>query len=331
VTTDPGHVVELAGGVGGGKLARGLQGVVGSRLTVVVNTGDDLERHGLTIWPDHDTVLYALAGRDDRERGWGLRDETWTASEQLASLGEDTWFRLGDRDLATHLIRTERLGEGARPTEVANQLRAAFGVAATILPMSDDPVRTEVRTDEGWLEFQEYFVRRRHEPTVHELRFRYIDTARPTPEVLAALSHARTIIVGPSNPLVSIGPILALPGIVEVLQAVRAGGTPVVAVSPIVAGRALKGPADRMLASLGGTSSAVGVARHYADHIDGLVVDSADAELAAAAAAAGPRIHVTDTIMGDDGSRVRLAAEVLAFAEHLRGRRPGGVRLPSEG
>jgi LPPG:FO 2-phospho-L-lactate transferase len=322
VTAEPGQVVELAGGVGGGKLAHGLQAILGSRLIVIVNTGDDLERHGLAIWPDHDSVLYALAGRDDRERGWGLRDETWTAIDQLEALGEDAWFRLGDRDLATHLIRTERLGRGDRPTAVAAHLRAAYGVAATILPMSDDPVRTEVRTDEGWLEFQEYFVRRRHEPTVHELRLRYVDAARPTPEVLAAMTHARTIVVGPSNPLVSIGPILALPGFVEMLDAVRGAGTPVVAVSPIVAGRALRGPADRMLASLGGDASAVGVARRYADHIDGIVIDAADASLARAVAAEGPRVHVTDTIMVDDAARLRLAAEVLAFAERLRGRLP---------
>jgi LPPG:FO 2-phospho-L-lactate transferase len=322
VATTQGPLVELAGGVGGGKLASGLQALIGPRLTVVVNTGDDLERHGLTIWPDHDSVLYALAGRDDRQRGWGLRDETWTTIDQLAALGEDAWFRLGDRDLATHLLRTERLGSGLRPTEVAAHLRLAFGVQATILPMSDDPVRTEVRTDDGWLEFQEYFVRRRHEPTVHEVRFRYADSARPTAEVLAAITAARTVVIGPSNPVVSIGPILALPGLAEMLAAVRAAGTPVVAVSPIVAGRALRGPADRMLASLGGDSSAVGIARHYAAHVDGLVIDTADASLASATGAEGPRVHVTDTIMVDDLARLRLAAETVAFAERLRGRLP---------
>src|SRR6185437_1391802 len=158
-----GRVVVLAGGVGGAKLGAGLQALVGAQLSVVVNTGDDLERHGLAIWPDNDTVLYTLAGLDDRERGWGLRDETWSASAQLERLGEATWFRLGDRDLATHIVRTARLRTGARSTTVARELGHALGVAATILPMTDQPVRTQVRTDDGWLEFQEYFVRRRHE------------------------------------------------------------------------------------------------------------------------------------------------------------------------
>ena len=171
------RVVELAGGVGGAKLADGLQAVVGADLTVVVNTGDDLERHGLQIWPDHDTVAYTLAGLDDEERGWGLADESWTVIDTLAARGEDAWFRLGDRDLATHLVRTERLGRGERPTDVARALGASLGVPATILPMTDDEVRTEIRTPDGWLEFQEYFVHRRQAPEVLEVRFRGIEAA----------------------------------------------------------------------------------------------------------------------------------------------------------
>jgi LPPG:FO 2-phospho-L-lactate transferase len=308
------EVALLAGGVGGAKLAHGLQAVIGSELSVIVNTGDDLERHGLEIWPDHDTVMYTLAGLDDRERGWGLSDETWTVSEQLDRLGEDAWFRLGDRDLATHLVRTQRLRSGARPTEVARHLQRALGLRSTVLPMTDDPVRTEVRTDDGWLEFQEYFVHRRQEPDVHEVRFRGIDDARPTADVEEAIGSADAIVIAPSNPIVSIGPILALPGIRELLGAARRGGARIVAVSGIVGGRALKGPADRMLASLGMESSALGVARIYADLADGFVMDSVDAQREPEIAALGLETLVVDTIMVDDAARARLARDVLAFA-----------------
>jgi LPPG:FO 2-phospho-L-lactate transferase len=311
----PVRVVELAGGVGGAKLAQGLQAHLGHRLTVVVNTGDDLERHGLSIWPDHDTVMYTLAGLDDRERGWGIRDETWTAMDQLGRLGEETWFRLGDRDMATHIVRTARLAAGQRPTDVARHLQVALGVAATILPMSDAPVRTEVRTDDGWLDFQTYFVGRQQQPTVHEVRFGGATEAAPTPEVLASFDALRpaidAIVVAPSNPIVSIGPLLALDGLRSAIAAARARGVPVIAVSGIVGGRALKGPADRMLVSLGHESSALGVARLYADWIDTFVIDTVDADLAQAIESLGLRVVATDTIMTDDAARSRLASEVL--------------------
>jgi LPPG:FO 2-phospho-L-lactate transferase len=308
------RVVELAGGVGGAKLAQGLQATLGDRLTVVVNTGDDVERHGLSIWPDHDTVMYTLAGLDDRERGWGIRDETWTALDQLGRLGEETWFRLGDRDLATHVVRTARLRDGERPTDVARHLPRALGVAATILPMTDEPVRTEVRTEDGWLDFQTYFVGRQQAPTVHEVRFRGVADASPTADVIAALAALGpddAIVVAPSNPIVSIGPLLALDGLRSALAATRARGVPVVAVSGIVGGRALKGPADRMLVSLGHESSAVGVARLYADLIDTFVIDDVDADHAPAIEALGVRVVVADTIMSDDAARARVAAAVL--------------------
>ena len=311
------RVVALAGGVGGAKLAHGLQAQVGDRLTVVVNTADDLERHGLAIWPDHDTVMYTLAGLDDRERGWGLRDETWTVIDELGRLGEETWFRLGDRDLATHIVRTARLRAGDRPTDVALALQRANGVRATVLPMTDDEVRTKVRTDGGWLDFQDYFVRRRQEPTVHEVRFDGVEAAEPTPEVRGAfgdLEPGDVIAVAPSNPIVSVGPILAVGGMAEVLASARARGVPVVAVSGIVGGRALKGPADRMLASLGHEASALGVARLYRDWIDAFVLDTIDAALAPAVEALGVRVVVTDTVMRDDASRARLAGEMLAAA-----------------
>ena len=306
-----GSVVELAGGVGGSKLAHGLQQRLGDGLTVVVNTADDLERHGLAIWPDHDTVLYALAGLDDRERGWGVRDETWRVIEQLGALGADTWFRLGDRDIATHLRRTELLRAGARPTEVARRLQAALGVAARILPMTDDPVRTEVRSETVWMEFQEYFVHRHQEPEVHEVRYVGAEDARATWEVTTALSAARAILVGPSNPIVSIAPILAVGGIREAIDTARGRGTPVVAVSGIIGGRALRGPADRMLTSLGHESSALGVARLYREWVDVFVLDEADRDLAGDVESLGLRTVVTDTVMTDDLARARLAGEML--------------------
>jgi LPPG:FO 2-phospho-L-lactate transferase len=308
-------IVLLAGGVGGAKLAHGLAAHLGERLTVVVNTADDLERHGLAIWPDHDTVMYSLAGLDDRERGWGLRDETWNVMEQLRRLGQDAWFALGDRDIATHLVRTELLRDGTRPTEAARRLQRALGLAPRILPMSDDPVRTLVRTDDdAWLEFQEYFVHRHQEPTVHEVAFEGSADARPTWEVTTALRSATAILVAPSNPIVSIGPIRALAGIAEAIAEARARATPVVAVSGIVGGRALKGPADRMLESLGHESSALGVARIYAGWVDTFVIDRVDERLAPEIEALGLRVVVTDTIMSDDQSRARLAAEMLAAA-----------------
>jgi LPPG:FO 2-phospho-L-lactate transferase len=307
-------VVELAGGVGGAKLAEGLAAHLGPDLTVVVNTGDDLELHGLAIWPDHDTVAYTLAGLDDEVRGWGLRDETWTVMDGLVVLGDDPWFRLGDRDLATHLWRTDRLRAGKRPTDVALELRERLGFAATVLPMADEPVRTEVLTADGWLEFQEYFVHRHQEPEVREVRFRGIEAARPTDEVLAAIGAADIVVIAPSNPIVSVGPILAVPGVTEALAAARDRGVPVIAVSGIIGGKALKGPADRMLASLGHESSALGVARLYTGMATAFVVDATDADSASSIADLGLTPIVADTIMTDDAARARVAAEVLRAA-----------------
>ena len=306
------RVVELAGGVGGAKLAHGLQAHLGERLTVVVNTGDDLERHGLLICPDHDTVMYTLAGIDNRDWGWGIAGETFAASEMLARYGEETWFRLGDRDLATHIVRTRRLREGVRLTSVALELQRALGVRARILPMTDEPVRTRVRTDEGWLEFQAWFVGRRQEPEVHEVRFDGIDEARLTPEVLAALAEADAIIVAPSNPFVSVAPILAVPGMREAIDAARGRGVPVAAISGIVGGRAIKGPADRMFATLASEApSALAVARGYAGLVDAFVLDTVDAALEPAIRDLGFETVVTDTLIVDDEVRARLAGQVL--------------------
>jgi LPPG:FO 2-phospho-L-lactate transferase len=287
---------------------------VGDRLTVVVNTADDTERHGLLVGADHDTVMYTLAGLENPELGWGLAGDSWAVMTALERYGEEGWFRLGDRDLATHIVRTERLRRGDRLTVVCRDLQEHLGVVATILPMADEPVRTQVRVDDGWLDFQDYFVRLRQQPEVREVRFAGIDAAAPTPEVRAAIAATEIIVIAPSNPIVSVEPILAVPGMREVLSEARDRGARIVAVSGIVGGRALKGPADRMLASLGREPSALGVARGYAGLIDTFVMDDVDASLAADVEALGIHAVVTDTIMTDDSSRARLAAAVLAAA-----------------
>ena len=307
-------IVLLAGGVGGARLAHGLQSHLGSRLVVLVNTADDVERHGLAVSPDHDTVLYTLAGIDNREWGWGIAGDTFAAAEMLERYGEETWFRLGDRDLGTHLVRTARLRSGDRATGISRELQRALGIPAVILPMTDAQVRTEVLIDEGWLEFQDYFVRRRQEPEVRAIRFRGIEDASATPEVEAALESAEAIVIAPSNPFVSVGPILAVTGIEAGLQTARSRGVRVVAVSGIIGGKALKGPADRMLVSLGHEASALGVARQYTGIADVFVLDRLDAELEAPIRELGMRTLVTDTIMADDDARARLAGEVLAAA-----------------
>ena len=322
------NVVVLAGGYGGAKLTHGLALVAAGGgwsgqpigLSAVVNTGDDLELHGLLVCPDLDTVLYTLAGLANEVTGWGVRDETWSSSEMLARLGAPTWFRLGDRDLATNLLRTGRRRAGERLTDIEADLAAQLGVTTRLLPMTEARVRTELLTDAGWLEFQDYFVRRGHADTVHEIRFTGIESARPSGEVIEAIGGADRLVFAPSNPFVSIGTILALPGMTEALSAARA---PIVAVSPIIGGAAVRGPADRMFVSLGGEASALGVARHYAQRypglLDGLVIDEVDAEQADAIRGLGLACRVAPTLMLSDGDRRRLALEVLAFADDLAG------------
>ena len=306
------RVVALAGGVGGARLAHGLQlAVAPGDLTVVVNTGDDAEFHGLLVCPDHDTVLYTLAGLADRERGWGRAGETWAAAGQLARLGEPTWFQLGDRDLALHVHRTRRLREGVRPTTIALDVAARLDVATRILPMADEPVRTRVRTADGWLAFQDWFVRLRADPPVLEVAFDGVERARVTPEAEAAFARADAIVICPSNPLVSIAPILAVPGIRDALGAARGRGVRVAAVSPIVGGKALRGPADRMLAALGEEVSALGVARRYVGLVDAFVIDEADASLAPAIESLGLDAIVAPSVMSDDASREALGRVVL--------------------
>jgi LPPG:FO 2-phospho-L-lactate transferase len=288
------------------------------RLTVIVNTGDDLELHGLHVSPDLDTVMYTLSGLANDETGWGVRDETWSAAWMLGRYGEPTWFRLGDRDLATHIVRTRRLGEGAPLTEVTAEMARALEIPASLLPMTDDRVRTRVRTSDGWLEFQEYFVHRHHEDEVLDLHFDGVAEAQPTAAVLAAIAAADVVVVAPSNPFLSVAPILSVPGI---LDALHASDAPVIAVSPIVGGAAIRGPAAQIMASLGGDPSSAGIARHYAAAwpglLDVLVLDDADAADVDQVAAEGIRAHVTATLIEAQRERRRLAQEILELAGAL--------------
>jgi LPPG:FO 2-phospho-L-lactate transferase len=310
------RVTVLCGGYGGAKMAHGFALLDESvELSAIVNTADDLELHGLYVSPDLDTVMYTLAGLANTQTGWGVRDETWSASTMLEGYGAETWFRLGDRDLATHIRRTELLRAGQRLTDVTAQLSAALGIRARLLPMTDDPVRTHVRTPAGWLSFQDYFVRRGHRDDVLEIDFEGIDGAPPTAEVEQAIDAAELIVIAPSNPFVSVGPILALAGLAERL---RASAAPVIAVSPIVAGAALRGPARDMLQSLGAVPTAAGLARHYAGRyprlIDIFVVDTADEAEAPQVADAGLLPSVLGIVMSDEDDRRRLAGELLRLS-----------------
>jgi LPPG:FO 2-phospho-L-lactate transferase len=302
-------IVAIAGGVGAARFLRGLSGVVDpSDIFAVVNTGDDAVVNGLHVSPDLDTVTYTLAGVVDEARGWGLRDESWEAMAALERLGGETWFRLGDRDIATHLYRTNRLSRGASLSEVAAELASSWGLEQRIVPMSDDPVRTMLTLRDGSeIGFQDYFVRRRHAVEVRSVRFDGAERARSAPGVLGAIASGEVVVVCPSNPVVSIAPVLSVPG---VHQALRAARDRTVAVSPIVAGAALKGPADRLLAELGHEVSVVGVARLYADLASALVVDTSDAPLAPAVEREGVRCVVTDTVM----STPEVAAELARTA-----------------
>lgn len=298
----------IAGGVGAARMLRGLAAVVPpASITAVVNTGDDFTLHGLRICPDLDTVTYTLAGLNNEALGWGLEGETWTVMEELGRLGGEDWFRLGDRDLATHLYRT---GRQAPLSVVTHELAAARGVEVRLLPMTDDVVETRVTLATGEeIGFQDYFVARRHAVEVASVRFAGIESAAPGPGVLAALADAERIVICPSNPIVSVGPVLAVAGVRDALAARR---DDVVAVSPIIAGAALKGPADRLLRELGHDASVVGVARLYAEVAGALVVDTADADLAGAVEAEGLRCVVAPTIMSSLDDAAALAKVVLS-------------------
>ena len=303
-------ITALAGGVGAARLLRGMVEVVPpSAITAIVNTGDDTDLHGLHISPDLDTVMYTLADAINPETGWGLAGETWRVMESLRALGGLTWFNLGDQDLATHLYRTQRLGEGARLGAVTAELARAFGVGVSLVPVTDDPLRTRVQLADGpEVGFQEYFVRLQHQVPVSGVRFDGADRAVPGPGVVEALDGGDPIVVCPSNPVVSIGPLLAVPGVLDRLRLRR---DRVVGVSPIVAGAAVKGPADRLLVEMGFEASVVGVAKWYASWMHTLVVDEADALLAAAVEAEGVRCIVAPTIMSTVERSAALARTVL--------------------
>jgi LPPG:FO 2-phospho-L-lactate transferase len=295
-------VVLLAGGTGGAKLARGLLDVVGEELTVIANTGDDIEIYGTHVSPDPDLVTFWLADLID-ERGWGLAGDTFHVMDGLRELGDDVWFNLGDRDLAFCVRRARRLREGARLTEAIDEQRRALGLAARVLPMCDEPVRTQVRNDAGWHGFQEFMIRERAAGPVLDVRFDGVERARLTPEVAGAIAEARAVIIGPSNPVISIGPILAVPGLRDALAA-----TTVVAVSPLVRGAVLKGPTDAFLAWAGHPLTSEGIAAHYEGVIDGLVADDRADSI--------PTLF-TDVEMTDPAARRRVAEETLGFATAL--------------
>ena len=311
-------IVALSGGVGGAKLALGLSRVLRpEQLLVVCNTGDDFEHLGLCISPDLDTVMYTLAGLANPEVGWGRRDETWSFMETMAEIGGETWFRLGDRDVAVHVERTRRLRRGESLSSVTTYLCAKLGVAPRVLPMSDDPVRTRVRTDDGWLDFQDYFVRLHCAPVTRELAFHGADIARAQSEFIGALHDRRlqAVVICPSNPFISIEPILALPGVRDALVACKA---PVIAVSPIIAGRAIKGPTAKMMTELGMDPSAGVVADRYSDFLDGYVIDHADmAEVVSIDA----KVTLAQTLMTTLEDRDALARTVLDAAAVLRRRK----------
>jgi LPPG:FO 2-phospho-L-lactate transferase len=305
-------ITALAGGVGASKLLLGLYDVMPdpSLLTVIVNTGDDIVMHGLKISPDLDIVTYTLAGLIDPKKGWGFRDETFHLLQRLAVFGRSNWFNLGDRDLATHIHRTAMLAEGKTLTDATDSIRKALGVKSRILPMANEPVPTIIDSSEGPLHFQEYLVKRRAEPTVRAIRFDQVEKAHPAPGVLESIRDAARILICPSNPLISIGPILAVRGIREALRTRRKD---VVAVCPIVAGKSLKGPSDKMLAQQGHDSSAAGVAKLYADFTGTFVIDPADESQESAIESLGLKVFVTPTVMQTLAQKRKLARALLSL------------------
>lgn len=309
-----GHVLALCGGVGGAKLADGLAAALpAERLTIIVNTGDDFEHVGLAISPDIDTVVYTLSGLADTVRGWGVADESWEAMAQLGRLGEPQWFQLGDRDLAMHIARTRRLREGETLSQVTASLAAKLGIGPAIVPMSDDPVRTMVETEDGVLDFQRYFVAEQCRPVARAIGFAGAREAKPSPGFAAALARddLAAIVICPSNPYLSIDPLLSLPGVRDRLARLA---VPRVAVSPIVAGQAIKGPTAKLMAELGASVDVVGIARHYQGLVDVLMIDEADRDAASAVEALGLRALAAPTIMTSPADRVALAKATLAVA-----------------
>ncbi len=305
------RVALLCGGVGGAKLARGFHMLwPEADLAVIVNTGDDFEHLGLTICPDLDTVLYTLTGQANRAQGWGREDESWTFMRVLRSLGGEDWFSLGDGDLALHVIRTQRLREGERLSGIVAEISAAWQLRSTVIPMSDDPVRTMVRTEDGVLPFQRYFVEQRCQPRTRSISFEGAGTARPAPGVVPAIEAADVVVIAPSNPYLSIDPIFSVPGISDAIKRTPA---PVIAVSPLVSGKAVKGPTDKLMSELGFEVSNETVARHYQGMIDGLVIHEGDPVPDFA-----PAVQSANTLMLADADRMQVARDVLRFSDRIK-------------
>ena len=296
-------ITALSGGVGGARMLRGLAVIDEIELTAVVNIGDDDRVYGLALSPDLDTVTYTLAGRHSETRGWGRADETWHVMEELSEFPIDSSFRLGDRDLALNLFRTTRLAEGAPLSQVTAEIAKTFGITCSIRPVSDDMIRTKILVGGEWLDFQDYFVRRRHAVPVSDIRFAYIEDARPAPRVIDALSNCDAIVLGPSNPILSIWPILAVPGVRDAML-----GTRVMAVSPLIGGTAVKGPLTDLLPRFGYSTDTHGIVASYGDLLTDIVVHDGDDP-----GTIGPRVHVTDTRIGERASAARLAAEMLTW------------------
>lgn len=312
------HFVALCGGVGGAKLAFGLSRVLPPEaLTILVNTGDDFEHLGLSISPDIDTVVYTLADLADRDRGWGMRGESWNFMAALGAMGGETWFQLGDRDLAMHVERTRRLRAGETLSQVTRALAQALGIDHPVVPMTDDAVRTLVTTDQGELAFQRYFVEQQCRPAVRGIRFAGASEATPAPQASAALSREDLagVVICPSNPYLSIDPLLALPGMRTLLERV---GAPVIAVSPLVGGKAIKGPTAKLMGELGLVPDVEAIGRHYRDLIGGMVIDNADEDAAPLLEATGLDVLVTQTVMKSDADRVALARASIALLERMR-------------
>lgn len=315
MTTLRAHVVLLVGGVGGAKLAVGLANVLPpGALSIIVNTGDDFEHLGLAVSPDLDTVLYSLAGLANPQTGWGLTDDTFQAMSMVERYGGPTWFRLGDRDLGTSLVRTSMLRQGKSLTEVTQHLSAALGIEHTVLPMTDQPLRTLLETNLGLLAFQEYFVRERWQPAVKSIRFEGADKAQPGAEVKRMLKQATLIVIGPSNPFLSIDPILAVAGIREQIAESEA---PCIAVSPIIGGQAVKGPAAKLMAELGLNVSPMGITKYYEDLLEGIILDTMDNHLCEAIEKLNVRATTRDILMTSLVKKTELAETLLQWAEEI--------------
>lgn len=307
----------LSGGVGGAKLALGLSHLLDEKLAIVANTGDDFNHFGLKICPDLDTLMYTLADLDDKERGWGLENETWNFLEGMKKLGQESWFQLGDRDLATHITRTDLLDKGMNLSEVTAELSKQMGIKSLIFPMSEQGVATKVCLKKGeWIPFQDYFVKQQCKPEVEAFRFDGISESEPSPALSACLDNAslKGIFICPSNPFVSIDPILSIPGLIKRLKGHPA---PVIAVSPVVGGQAIKGPTAKIMKELNIPQSAFSVAKHYGRFLDGYIIDNEDAHLKDECLKLGVKVHVTNTVMKTLADKINLASECLTFSEEL--------------